>query len=80
MVTLLQQIEAFLDEHEMAASTFGASALGDRHFVRQLRAGRRVWDETAFKVRSFMETYAADAAAQSPGNAKAVSPAAPVAL
>jgi hypothetical protein len=63
---LLAEIEAFLAETGMAPTTFGA-AMGDRHFVRQLRSGRRVWPETADKARSVMAahlagTKAADAA------------------
>jgi len=53
MEELLADIDAFLARHEMAPSTFGA-ALNDRHFVRQLRAGRRVWPETEARVRNFM--------------------------
>lgn len=53
---LLAEIEAFLAEHEMAPTAFGAF-LGDRHFVRQLRGGRRVWPETAERVRAFMRGY-----------------------
>ncbi len=55
---LLPEIEAFLKRHSLAPTAFGA-ALGDRHFVRQLRAGRRVWPETAAKVRVFMAQHAA---------------------
>jgi hypothetical protein len=54
MSTLLPEIETFLTRHEMSATKFGDAALGDRHFVRQLRNGRRVWPETEGKVRAFM--------------------------
>lgn len=57
MNTLLSEIEAFLETHGMAPTRFGDEALGDRHFVRQLRSGRRVWPETEAKVRRFMATY-----------------------
>lgn len=63
MAQLLTEIEAFLATHEMAATRFGDEALGDRHLVRQLRAGRRVWPETAAKVRTFMATYKPERAA-----------------
>ncbi|MDH7640545.1 hypothetical protein [Sphingomonas oryzagri] len=56
MTTLLTDIERFLDRHKMAATTFGA-LFGDRHFVRQVRAGRRVWSTTEAKVRQAMEEY-----------------------
>jgi hypothetical protein len=57
MSTLLSDIEAFLEAHEMSATKFGDEAMADRHFVRQLRAGRRVWPETEAKARRFMATY-----------------------
>lgn len=53
MATLLDDIEAFLARHEMAPSTFGG-AIGDRHFVRQVRNGRRVWPTTEARIRSKM--------------------------
>lgn len=57
MSTLLSEIEAFLTAHNMAATRFGDDALGDRHFVHQLRKGRRTWSETEAKVRRFMDEY-----------------------
>lgn len=41
----------------MADSALGRAAVNDWAFVRQLRAGRRVWPETEAKVRAFMATY-----------------------
>jgi hypothetical protein len=60
MSTLLSDIEAFLATHTMSATRFGHDALGDRHFVKQMRGGRRVWPETEAKVRRFMATYRAE--------------------
>lgn len=57
MSTLLTDIESFLTTHEMAATTFGDLALKDKHFVKQLRKGRRLWPETEGRVRQFMVTY-----------------------
>ncbi len=57
MAQLLTDIEAFLAEQGLAPTRFGDAALGDRHFVRQLRDGRRVWPETEKKVRDFMAGY-----------------------
>jgi hypothetical protein len=57
MSTLLTDIEAFLTTHHMKPTRFGEDALKDRHFVRQLRKGRRVWPETEAKARHFMVTY-----------------------
>lgn len=59
METLLSEIELFMAAHGLSATKFGQEALRDRHFVKQLRKGRRVWPETAAKVRSFMATYGA---------------------
>ena len=58
VMALLDDIEAFLQTHEISATSLGHQALGDRHFVRQLRMGRRVWPETQAKVREFMERHA----------------------
>lgn len=54
MTTLLRDVEAYLAEQGLSPTAFGDEALNDRHFVRQLRGGRRVWPETEQKVRSFM--------------------------
>lgn len=57
MSTLLTDIEAFMETHGLSRTSFGVQALGDRHFVKQLRNGRRTWPETEAKVRQFMATY-----------------------
>jgi hypothetical protein len=57
MPSLLTDIELFIDTHGLSATKFGEAAMGDRHFVKQLRNGRRVWPETEAKVRQFMVTY-----------------------
>lgn len=41
----------------MGAATFGDLVMRDRHLVRQLRNGRRLWPETEAKVRAFMAEY-----------------------
>ncbi len=56
-MNLLDDVEAFLLAHAVSATAFGRMSLRDRHFVRQLREGRRVWPETEAKVRRFMATY-----------------------
>lgn len=73
-MALLDDIEAFLEHHEdLSATALGDRALGDRHFVRQLRMGRRVWPETEDKIRAFMADHEAsnsgDGAAVSTGQA-----------
>lgn len=57
MNTLLSDIEVFLTTHDMSPTRFGRDALNDRHFVKALRGGRRVWPETEAKVRRFMAQY-----------------------
>lgn len=56
-LSLLTDIEAFLDAHGLSPTAFGVLALNDRHFVKQLRRGRRVWPETEARVRNFMVTF-----------------------
>jgi hypothetical protein len=59
MNPLLQDIEAFLETHRatLSPTAFGEMAMNDRHLVRQMRGGRRIWPETEAKIRRFMATY-----------------------
>lgn len=57
MQPLAKAIEAFLARHSVSAVRFGREAMNDPHFVRDIRAGRRVWPETETRVRSFMASY-----------------------
>lgn len=57
MSNVLSDIESFLKNSGLGAATFGELAMNDRHLVRQLRNGRRLWPETEAKVRAFMATY-----------------------
>jgi hypothetical protein len=57
MQTLLSEIELFMDTHGLSHWQFGKLALGDKHFVRQLREGRDIRVSTEGRVRSFMLTY-----------------------
>jgi hypothetical protein len=59
---LLRDIDRFVEAHGMSPITFGRKAVGDPHFVRDLRGSeerkpRRVWPETEAKVRRFMATH-----------------------
>lgn len=63
MEQLLSDIEAFCDAHDLSTTRFGELALNDKPFVKQIRAGRRLWPETEQRVRSFMASYRADRAA-----------------
>ena len=55
---LLAQIEAFLNRHHISPTKFGEVAANDRHFVRQLRAGRTVTLRKAQKVHEYMVAFA----------------------
>lgn len=63
MESLLSDIELFMTTHGLTATRFGQLSLGDKHLVRQMRNGRRLWPETEAKVRQFMLTYRAQEAA-----------------
>jgi hypothetical protein len=52
---LLDEIEAFLSETGMGESYFGKRATGNSELVFRLRDGKRVWPETAAKVRCFIK-------------------------
>lgn len=60
--TILSDIEAFIQTHGMAESTFGREALGDWRLISEIRGEpgkrpRRLWPETEAKVRQYMATY-----------------------
>jgi len=54
---LLSEIDAFLARHGMAASRFGALAMGDHRFVFTLRRGSAPRTTTVDRVRAFMRDY-----------------------
>lgn len=51
---LVAEIEAFLDRHAMAPSTFGALAKGEAQFLTKLKGGRSPSLRVARKVLAFM--------------------------
>lgn len=57
MADLIRDIDAFCEKQGMSPWQFGVLALNDKPFVKQVRAGRRVWPETEARVRHFMRTY-----------------------
>jgi len=64
---LLSEIEKFLarDDVSMTPTEFGVAVLNDGKLIPTLRNGRRVWPETAQKIRAFMLEYVpADGAAE----------------
>jgi hypothetical protein len=56
---LLAEIEAFLARPEVALSrtAFGLLVLNDGNLVPTLRRGRRVWPETAARIRAFIQNH-----------------------
>ena len=56
---LLAEIEAFLARPDVAlpVTAFGRAVMHDGKFVSDLRKGRRVWPETAQRIRAFMRDY-----------------------
>lgn len=52
--SLLSEIEVFLASNGMTATAFGAEALNDGHFVRDLRAGKDIRASTIDRVREFI--------------------------
>lgn len=56
---MLIEINRFLARTGMAPTRLGRLALGDPGFVAGVRAGRKVYGETAAKVRVFMAGYEA---------------------
>ncbi len=59
---LLLEVDRFLSKTGMGESYFGKVSSGNSELVKRLRDGRRVWPETAEKVRAFMASKAKEAA------------------
>lgn len=57
--TLLAEIEAFLarPDVDLPVTSFGRAVMHDGKFVADLRKGRRVWPETAQRIRAYMQDY-----------------------
>lgn len=51
---LLDEIERYIERTAMAPTAFGLAAIGDKNFVRQLRAGRDPHASTIDRVRDYM--------------------------
>jgi hypothetical protein len=58
---VVEKIDAFLDRHDMAPSSFGRKALGEPQFVSQVRAGRLPNLSTLRKLTDFMQVCDDDA-------------------
>ena len=58
--SLLQRIEAFLNESEMPPSVFGRAAAHDPRLVSDLRGGREAGLRVTCRVEHFMNKWRAD--------------------
>jgi len=63
MDDLICEIEAFCRAHKLAESRFGRDAVNDTAFLPDLKLGREPRRATVARVRHFMATYGAQAAA-----------------
>lgn len=67
---LKAEIEAAANALGIAPSTLGERAGQGGHFYRRLCAGKRVWPETADKVRAFIAAQSAHGAEPDAGQAE----------
>lgn len=51
---LLKEIDTFLAERKIGDHRFGVLAINNGRLLERLRSGRRIWPETAEKIRQFM--------------------------
>ena len=61
--TFRDEMERFLALTKMKPTVFSVAATQgkDRHLVRSIRAGRRLWPDTQERIRRFMTEYAQSA-------------------
>ena len=60
---LLRELDAFLDRHGIADSTFGIRAINDSHLLERVRAGRPIRRSTILKIRKYIARYELDSVA-----------------
>jgi hypothetical protein len=56
-MALLDDINTFLERHELTERRFGELALNDKNLVADIRAGRSPSLNTADRIREFMMAY-----------------------
>ena len=61
-LTLLREIEAFLQQKQMTQTEFGLLAMRDGNFISRLRGGRTPTLVTLDRVRRFIKRYAENVA------------------
>ena len=54
---LIAEIDRFVARTGVAESRLGMEAVGNPSFVLRLRKGKRIWLDTADKVRTYMRDY-----------------------
>ena len=54
---LIEEIDRFVARTGVAESRLGMEAVGNPSFVLRLRKGKRIWLDTADKVRAYMRDY-----------------------
>lgn len=62
---LLEDIQAFLETHEITERKFGEMSVNDKNLIPQLKGEkgprpRRLWPDTESRIRRFMATYRPD--------------------
>jgi ketosteroid isomerase-like protein len=57
MINLLNDIEAFIERHQMKPSAFGRKFNNDGHFLNQIRNGRDLRMSTVTELREFMDAH-----------------------
>jgi hypothetical protein len=57
--TLLSEIDAYCELHDLGPSSFGKLAMADPNFVGELRRGRDVGPKVALRARLYMKGNAA---------------------
>lgn len=58
--TVLDEVDAFLERHNMAATTLGRLAVNDGHAIHDLRRGGNCTIDRVDKLRQFMASYKPD--------------------
>lgn len=56
VMALIDDIESFCAAHGVSEARFGVAAMNDKHFVKELRAGRDVMVSTFERIREFIES------------------------
>jgi hypothetical protein len=57
---LLSDVEAFLEAHGMAKTTFGVLAVNDGKIFGRMKARKNMTTSTMCKLRAFMSAYQGD--------------------